>query len=132
MPQCPRCTLCHNSPFKCVYVSTVLGAYYCFNCHGGISEKLGEEKICWSYLWVRNLSRGPLSVPCRLGTPAYRFQDKTNSGTCIHTLPHALHVTPSFKAKTECIPLCVPGSIFTHKVTNSEINSITSVYYNIS
>jgi hypothetical protein len=41
-------------------------------------------------------------------------------------------VTPSFKAKTECIPLCVPGSIFTHKVINSEINSITSVYYNVS
>jgi hypothetical protein len=38
-------------------------------------------------------------------------------------------VTPNFKAKTECIPPCVPGSIFTHKVTNSEINSITSVYY---
>jgi hypothetical protein len=41
-------------------------------------------------------------------------------------------VTPNFKAKTECIPLCVPGSSFTHKVTNSEINSITSVYYIIS
>jgi hypothetical protein len=41
-------------------------------------------------------------------------------------------VTPSFKVKTECIPLCVPGSIFTHKVTNSKINSITSVYYNVS
>jgi hypothetical protein len=41
-------------------------------------------------------------------------------------------VTPSFKVKTECIPLCVTGSIFTHKVTNSEINSITSVYYNVS
>jgi hypothetical protein len=38
-------------------------------------------------------------------------------------------VTPSFKVKTECIPLCVLGSIFTHKITNSEINSITSVYY---
>jgi hypothetical protein len=34
-------------------------------------------------------------------------------------------VTPSFKAKTECIPLCVLGSSFTHKA----INSITSVYY---
>jgi hypothetical protein len=41
-------------------------------------------------------------------------------------------VTPNFKAKTECIPLCVPGSSFTHKVTNSEINSITSVYYIVS
>jgi hypothetical protein len=41
-------------------------------------------------------------------------------------------VTPSFKVKTECIPLCVPGSIFTHKATNSEINSITNVYYNLS
>jgi hypothetical protein len=38
-------------------------------------------------------------------------------------------VTPGFKAKTKCIHLCVSGSIFTHKVTNSEINSITSVYY---
>jgi hypothetical protein len=41
-------------------------------------------------------------------------------------------VTPSFKAKTECIPFFVPGSNFTHKVINSEINSITSVYYIIS
>jgi hypothetical protein len=39
------------------------------------------------------------------------------------------HVTHSFKAKTESIPLCVPRSSFTRKVTNSEINSITSVYY---
>jgi hypothetical protein len=38
-------------------------------------------------------------------------------------------VTPSFKAKNECIPLCVLGLIFIHKATNSEINSITSVYY---
>jgi hypothetical protein len=36
-------------------------------------------------------------------------------------------VTPSFKSKIECIPLCVPGSIFTHKATNSEINYIASV-----
>jgi hypothetical protein len=39
------------------------------------------------------------------------------------------NVTPSFKAKTKCIHLCVTGSSFTHKATNSEINSITSVYY---
>jgi hypothetical protein len=38
-------------------------------------------------------------------------------------------VTTSFKAKTECIALCVSGSSFTHTVTNSEVNSITSVYY---
>jgi hypothetical protein len=38
-------------------------------------------------------------------------------------------VTQSFKAKTECTPLCVPGSSFTHKATSSEMNSITSVYY---
>jgi hypothetical protein len=37
--------------------------------------------------------------------------------------------TLSFKAKTKCIPLCVPGSSFTHKAINSEINNITSVYY---
>jgi hypothetical protein len=41
-------------------------------------------------------------------------------------------VTPSFKVKTECITLCVPGSCFTHKMINSEINSITSVYYIVS
>jgi hypothetical protein len=33
-----------------------------------------------------------------------------------------------FKAKTKCIPLCVPGSSFTHKVTNSEIIGKTSVF----
>jgi hypothetical protein len=38
-------------------------------------------------------------------------------------------VTPSFKAKTECIPLCVLGSSFTHKATDSEVNSIAIVYY---
>jgi hypothetical protein len=36
-------------------------------------------------------------------------------------------VTPSFKAKTECIPLCVLGSSFTIKETKSEINNISSV-----
>jgi hypothetical protein len=41
-------------------------------------------------------------------------------------------ITPKFKVKTEYIHLCMSGSIFTHKVTNSKINSITSVYYNIS
>jgi hypothetical protein len=38
-------------------------------------------------------------------------------------------VTPSFKAKTKCMALCVPRSSFTHKATNSEINNITSVSY---
>jgi hypothetical protein len=41
-------------------------------------------------------------------------------------------ITPSFYTKTECLPLCVPRSGFTHKETNSEINSITSVYYIVS
>jgi hypothetical protein len=40
-----------------------------------------------------------------------------------------LCVTPSFKTKIEYIHLCMPGSSFTHKVTNSEINSINSIYY---
>jgi hypothetical protein len=44
-----------------------------------------------------------------------------------HHFEEVLH--PDFKAKTECISLCVPGLISTHKATNSEINSITSVYY---
>jgi hypothetical protein len=39
------------------------------------------------------------------------------------------YVTPSFKAKIECIPLCVQVSSFTHKAINNEINGITSVYY---
>jgi hypothetical protein len=43
-----------------------------------------------------------------------------------------VRVTPSFYSKTECIPLCVPGSSFTHKATNSGINNITSVYYIVS
>jgi hypothetical protein len=43
--------------------------------------------------------------------------------------PAGVAVTPNFKAKTECIPLCVLGLTFTHKMTNSEINSISSVYY---
>jgi hypothetical protein len=47
-------------------------------------------------------------------------------------------VTLSFKAKTECIPLCVPRSSFPHKVTNSEkivelvfntSSLITEIYY---
>jgi hypothetical protein len=33
-------------------------------------------------------ARGPLSVPCRLGTPAYKLQVKTKSGACNHTSPH--------------------------------------------
>jgi hypothetical protein len=43
-----------------------------------------------------------------------------------------MNVTPSFKAKIKCIPLCVAGSSFTHKATSREINTITSVYYNVS
>jgi hypothetical protein len=38
-------------------------------------------------------------------------------------------ITPSFKAKTECISLCVLGSSFTNKARNGEINNITNVYY---
>jgi hypothetical protein len=41
-------------------------------------------------------------------------------------------VTSSFIIKIECIPICVPGSIFTHKMTNSEIKIIISIYYNVS
>jgi hypothetical protein len=37
-------------------------------------------------------------------------------------------VTLSFKVKIECIPLCVLGSNFTHKMTNSEMNSKTNVF----
>jgi hypothetical protein len=37
-----------------------------------------------------------------------------------------LRVLAKWKAKTECIPLCVQESSFTHKVTNGEINSINS------
>jgi hypothetical protein len=52
-------------------------------------------------------------------------------GLCptVNTTLITTFVTHSFKAKTECIPLCVPGSSFTHKAKNSEISSITSVYY---
>jgi hypothetical protein len=52
------------------------------------------------------------------------LMEKSITGVCV--------VTPNFKAKTECIPLCVPGLSFTHKVTNSEINSIISVYCIVS
>jgi hypothetical protein len=49
---------------------------------------------------------------------------------CIYIrLSRVIVVTPNFQAKTECIPLCVPGSSFTHKAINSGINNITSVYY---
>jgi hypothetical protein len=50
-------------------------------------------------------------------------------GLHVRTKDEWLYVTPSSKAKTEYIPLCVSGSSFTHKAINSEINSITSVYY---
>jgi hypothetical protein len=50
----------------------------------------------------------------------------------MHLMPKPpASVTSSFKAKTECIPLCVWSS-FTHKATNSEINCITSVCYIVS
>jgi hypothetical protein len=38
---------------------------------------------------------------------------------------------PVFRPKLN-VPLCVSGSSFTHKATNSGINIITSVYYIIS
>jgi hypothetical protein len=50
-------------------------------------------------------------------------------GAPICVNPIGVGVTPSFKLKTERIPLCVPRSSFTQKVTNNEINSITSIYY---
>jgi hypothetical protein len=53
-------------------------------------------------------------------------------GEVIIYLDDAGTVTSSFKVKTKCIPLYVSGSIFTHKATNSKINSITSVYYTVS
>jgi hypothetical protein len=34
----------------------------------------------------------PLSVPFRLGIPAYMLQAKTKGKVCIHTLPHATAV----------------------------------------
>jgi hypothetical protein len=49
-------------------------------------------------------------------------------GGDICSVPRAV-VTLSFKAKIECISLCVSTSIFTHKATNSEINSMINVYY---
>jgi hypothetical protein len=36
---------------------------------------------------------------------------------------------PVLRPKLNAFPLCVSGSCFTQKPTNSEINSITSVYY---
>jgi hypothetical protein len=35
---------------------------------------------------------GPLSVPCRLGTPAYMLQAKTKGKICVHMLPRATMV----------------------------------------
>jgi hypothetical protein len=32
-------------------------------------------------------ARGPLSIPCRPGTPAYKLQVKTKSETCNHASP---------------------------------------------
>jgi hypothetical protein len=32
-------------------------------------------------------ARGPLSIPCRPGTPAYMLQNKTKSGACNHAPP---------------------------------------------
>jgi hypothetical protein len=46
--------------------------------------------------------------------------------------PLAGVVIADFKTKTECTPLCMPGSSFTHKATNSGINNITSIYYIVS
>jgi hypothetical protein len=47
----------------------------------------------------------------------------------VNTAMITTSVTPSFKTKTEFTLICVSGSIFTHKATNGETNSITSVYY---
>jgi hypothetical protein len=35
-------------------------------------------------------ARGPLSVPCKPGTPTYKLQIETESGACIHVSPCAL------------------------------------------
>jgi hypothetical protein len=54
--------------------------------------------------------------------PAYEqnLLDAIMKPTRFDVFEYIVYVTPSFKAKIECIPLCVPGSIFTHKAINSE------------
>jgi hypothetical protein len=46
-----------------------------------LAPPTGSQPLPW---WAR----GPLSVPYRLGTPAYRLQAKTKGKACTHTLSH--------------------------------------------
>jgi hypothetical protein len=70
----------------------MIEAHYHSNRQDIISEKLhGEKKMLIpsaGLLPPTRRARGPLSVPCRLGTPAYNLQVKTKSGACNHTSPH--------------------------------------------
>jgi hypothetical protein len=59
-----------------------------------ISEEMhGEKRMlappAGSQLLPR-WARGPLSVPCRMGTPAYKLQVKTRDSACIYALPCVL------------------------------------------
>jgi hypothetical protein len=53
---------------------------------------------------TKRMAWGPLSVPCRLGTPAYKPQVETRYRACIHTLPHVpqLRTPPPCKGGLRC------------------------------
>jgi hypothetical protein len=66
-------------------------AHYHFNRQDGIFRKAtwGKEMLAppTGSLPLLRWAQGPLSVPCTLGTPAYRLQVKIKSGACIHVPP---------------------------------------------
>jgi hypothetical protein len=88
--------------------------------------------------------RTPPSAAClrllsaRLPPPRGPLHHPTLSRAAFPTCPHhrftglTAPCHTQFLGQTECITLCVPGSSFTHKATNSGTNNITSVYYIVS
>jgi hypothetical protein len=77
-------------------------------------------------------------LPAWLPPPRGPLHHPTRSRAAFPTCPHhrftglTAPCHTQFLGQIECITLCVPGSSFTHKATNSGINNITSVYYIVS
>jgi hypothetical protein len=102
-----RCALCHSSPIDCGHASPVSGVHYRFNCKGKI--KIGEQTVDMmapsaGSLPLLRWARGPLSVPCRSGTPAYRLKVKTWRRVRYHKLPHVpqLRTSPLYWRGLRC------------------------------
>jgi hypothetical protein len=117
VPRRPRCLLCqdqplppqeplphhfiiHDAPYMTRRTNQMRPRVY--GIRNALPLQLRSEKIKITEQGVEELAppagvqslprwaQGPLSVPCRPGTPTYKLQVKTKCKACLHTSPRAL------------------------------------------